>query len=471
MVYQAPIVAAIILASYIWRSITFRLEKQGKKIPLFAHYYTVLYLMLAVLTVLAVEHLYTDVLVVTDWLDKDKVRDFVWQVMKNSAQDAPLLNNTLTSPFKAWEKEADLKDKQWLKYMALASPCWALLCLLVCAYHTWDHVKLIRDKNQGGLMVLGKARSKDGKDEEVVKALWSDCIILILVLPAVYCLMSLQSVVRCLQIYINHIPAGGTDAKSIRFHSYSERKQFLNDMYAANFAVGDIMETVALVTFGQLIADYLKKKAETTERHMRRKGCDEDDIETLQAAGRTVSELAVAGVGLFCLACLLDGGWDLVITAMPQYFPKVAVSYFGTTIDPNTGEPEGSLQQEATRSQAENFFLGFSFAASFAAIGNIMTLEENYHHFLKEFSPSLKFWGTKILVTLACVQSSLLGCLSSLLPTKEERNLVYASLLCFECLCIAIFHYKAWGAEETWLDLQHQKSDTPSEPLLHAETS
>ena len=77
------------------------------------------------------------------------------------------------------------------------------------------------------------------------KALLCDCIILIFVLPAVYCLVSFQSVVHCLQISIDHITAKGTDANHTRFSCYSERKQFLQDRYAADVAVGDTMETVA----------------------------------------------------------------------------------------------------------------------------------------------------------------------------------------------------------------------------------
>merc|ERR1712032_1309855 len=98
-VYQAPIVAVIIAGAYAWRMITFRLEKHGTKVPLFAHYYSILYLLITVLTLLAVVHLYTDVLAVSDWLDKKKVREFVLNVMENSAEDASLLENEQKSPF------------------------------------------------------------------------------------------------------------------------------------------------------------------------------------------------------------------------------------------------------------------------------------------------------------------------------------------------------------------------------------
>merc|ERR1712064_264653 len=83
-----------------------------------------------------------------------------------------------------------------------------------------------------------------------------------------------------------------------------------------------------------------------------------------------------------------------------------------------------------------------------------MTLETNYHHFLAEFSPSLKFWGTKILVSLACVQMSVLGMLSTFGWSTVQINLLYACLLTFECFGIALFHFKAWGADENWLETQ-----------------
>jgi len=443
--YQAPIVALIIALGYCWRCITLRLEKSGTKIPLYAHYYTIWYLLILVLTLTAVKSMYEDVLAVTDNLDNAKVSKYVREVMESSDGDAPLLG-TANDPFALWQQEADLSGLPWLKWFALSCPLWCMASFVVCATHTWDHVKKVRDGNNGRLL------HDDGC------ALWNDSIIVILVLPAVYGLMAFKSVIRCLQIYINHIPAtpsaGANATIAVRFHSYSERKEFLTEMYEANFAVGDIMETVALITFGELISDYLRKRMERTERHMRNKSVDEEDVSTLKAATKTVSALTVAGVQLFCLACLLSGGWDLVITTIPDYFPTVAPGLFSTQINETSGEPIGSLQKEATRTGASNFLTGFAFAASFAAIGNIMTLEVNYHHFLEEFYPSLKFWGTKILVSLACVQMAILGMLSMVGWSTVQINLLYACLLTLECFGIALFHFKAWGADEDWLQTQ-----------------
>jgi len=454
--YQAPIVAAVIFFAYFWRSLTFRLEAKGWRLPFVMHYYTILYILVAVLTAKAIHSLYSAVLVPTDWLEADTVRDFVKDVMNNSDQDQPHLEEV----FSTWEEEADLANLQWLKYFALSCPIWCVATLIACALHTLEHVKAVRGNE-------GRIGHRSG---EKYTALWHDCIIMILALPMIYGLMSFKSVVRCLQIYINHIPAansvvgGGTDASQVRFHSYEERKSFLMEMYGANFAVGDIMETIALVTFGELIADYLRKRMERTKAHMEQKDVAREDIHTLEAASKTVSALTVAGVTLFCTACLLSGGWNLVVTTMPSYFPSVAPGIFSTLIDENTGEAVGTLQREETKASAEQFFLGFSFAASFAAIGNIMTLEGSYHEFLEEFMPSMKFWGTKILVSLACVQGIALSSLSILGWTEVQINLLYACMLSLECLLIAIFHFKAWGATEPWF--KDQQEDPKMQPLL-----
>jgi len=327
--------------------------------------------------------------------------------------------------------------------MGMSTPVFCVLTMLVCAVHTLDHIRLVRNNDS-------RLTKEDGQ------TLWSDCIILILALPMIYGLMSFKSVIRCLQIYINHVPvSGNSDSSHVMYSGYEERKDFLNEMYAANFAVGDLMETIALVTFGELIAAYLSHRMEITKKHMEVKQVDEVDIHTLTAATETVSSLTVAGVKLFCLACIIQSSYELAVTTMPFYFPSVAPQLFSTN-----PESLGSLQKEEMRTSAEQFCLGFSFAASFAAIGNIMTLEQNYHHFLTTFVPALKFWGTKVLVTLACVQASILACLPG---TPAQHNLIYSCMLSIECFLIAIFHFKAWGADEKWLEHQHDKDAAASE--------
>merc|ERR550514_673765 len=61
---------------------------------------------------------------------------------------------------------------------------------------------------------------------------------------------------------INHIPVpmAHHNVSAVAFNGYEERKTFLLEMYEANFMVGDIYETIALVTFGNLVMGVLKKK-------------------------------------------------------------------------------------------------------------------------------------------------------------------------------------------------------------------
>merc|ERR1712100_579850 len=116
------------------------------------------------------------------------------------------------------------------------------------------------------------------------------------------------------------------------------------------------------------------------------------------------------------------------------------------------------FQQDDMKAMSHNFFLGAGFIASFAAIGNIMIIEEDFEHLLLEFRPSLKFWGTKILVSLAFLQSILISIF--LTPNgwgEIQSNLFYSSMLCLECLLIAIFHLKGWAADEEWY---HDYEDT-----------
>lgn len=428
-----------------------KIEGGGKKVPNFLHYYNILYVLVLALTCEAIRSLYSDVLLVSGWLDKDTVQQYVRKVIESSSEDN-VTTARVNDVFATWSGEADLSTHDWLKLFAVSCPLWCLGTFIVCVVHSRDHIKIMQHKNEGKL-------SKNGA------TLWNDEIIFILALPMIYGLMSFKSVIRCLQICINHVPVSGqTGASATMYHSYEERKSFLLEMYAANFAVGDIFETLALVTFGKLISDYLNRmmletKAEMTQHHVQ-----DRNIAKFTAATETVANLTVAGVQLFCLACLMAGGWDLLVTTMPFYFPKVLPDMFDTNINETTHKPIGKLQQEGTRATAETFFLGFSFAASFAAIGNIMTLEENYHHFLDKFGPSLKFWGTKILVTLACVQAMVINSVFGSWSTIQ-RNLLYSCFLCLECFLIAIFHYWAWGADEEWLNLQHD-DDPNMEPLL-----
>lgn len=293
--------------------------------------------------------------------------------------------------------------------------------------------------------------------------------------------MSFKSTQRIWQICINHVPPPMShhDTTTQVFDNYHSRKEFLLEMYDANFMVGDIYETIALVTFGNLVMGVLKKKIDKmrkifAEGTASRKDGEEMN-EYIEKLVESMKTLTVAGVKLFALSCFLQGLYTLIITTLAFDFKTFMPCYFSKDDTTSSLCPDGLgyFQLEDTKNMTHYFFLGAGFIASFAAIGNIMIIEEDFEHLLTEFSPSLKFWGTKVLVSLAFLQSILI----SLFLTPAgwsviQSDLMYSSCLCLECLLIALFHIKGWSADEIWYG-DYEVEDTSkalNKPLLPVES-
>eukprot|EP00930_Biecheleria_cincta_P042919 TRINITY_DN29530_c0_g1_i1.p1 TRINITY_DN29530_c0_g1~~TRINITY_DN29530_c0_g1_i1.p1 ORF type:complete len:131 (-),score=6.94 TRINITY_DN29530_c0_g1_i1:44-409(-) len=80
----------------------------------------------------------------------------------------------------------------------------------------------------------------------------------------------------------------------------------------------------------------------------------------------------------------------------------------------------------------------------------MVQVERTFHLELNNFGPFLKFWGTKILVSIAFLQT-----LIFMLPvfrdmSTVQTNLTYSTLICYECLGISLLHMHAWKANEEW---------------------
>lgn len=454
--YQAPIVALLIALSALWNQLGLKLERNGVKVPLFAHHYGFMYAMLLVLFYMGCQSMYQDVMIPSNWLDDDTTEQFVIGIMRTNGE----YNNDPDGAYQKWLDEATLHDFNGLKEFSMLCPVWVFLTLAVCIYHTHLHINKIRyasdDKGQfSGLLCNCPQHNQT---------------ITVLVLPAVYGLLSFKSTCRMWQVMINHIPVpmAHHDPTAIAFNGYEERKTFLLEMYDANFMVGDIYETIALVTFGNLVMGVLKKKIDKMREIFALETADRKDsqemqlyIDRLVASMRT---LTVAGVKLFAMSCLLQGIYTLIITTMAFDFPWICPHYFS-----RDAQNPGMFQEPQMKATAHNFFLGAGFIASFAAIGNIMIIEEDFEELLEEFKPSYKFWGTKILVSLAFLQSILISLFLTPRGWSEiQSDLMYSSCLCLECLLIAVFHIKGWSADEVWYgDYDMKRPDGAKEPLLN----
>jgi hypothetical protein len=425
MVYVAPLVAGCILACKGWQSAGKRLEKNGTDIPMYLHYYTWFYLLLIGTFCIALQTAYTGVMSLSNWLDDDTTTEF--------AKSRFHAQNDMGN-FTLWEKEGTLEGWVFLKYLSMLSPVFTLATLIVCIMHTVDHVKvMIKKKEEKGRKGLCDSPLHDG-------------IIFILGLPAVYGIMSFMSVTRCWEITLNSV--GGPcqpdhpNCQDATFESYQTRKGFLNEMYTTNFDVADVYETLALMAFGDLILQVLggvmveKNNEEDSNRGYHFKGKELTLFKSLRS-------VAVSGIFLFALSCALQAGYALLTTTCAFDFPSFFPGIFGE---------KGLLQQDAYKKMFKYFFYGFGFAGSYAAINNIFTIEIEFHEQLEEFKPFWKFWGTKILVTIAFFQDIILVVVPPFCSWEATyQNLLYASMLCAECLFIAVMHKFAWPLDEKWL--------------------
>eukprot|EP00928_Gymnodinium_smaydae_P075426 TRINITY_DN58440_c0_g1_i1.p1 TRINITY_DN58440_c0_g1~~TRINITY_DN58440_c0_g1_i1.p1 ORF type:complete len:193 (+),score=25.98 TRINITY_DN58440_c0_g1_i1:294-872(+) len=157
----------------------------------------------------------------------------------------------------------------------------------------------------------------------------------------------------------------------------------------------------------------------------------------------SMMSITIAGIKLFFWSCLIPAIYTLAVTTCGYN------NWFPALFD----KENGMLSNDATKDYIATFFLGAGFVASLAAIGNIMSIEHVYDEVLKEmqFYAAPKFWGTKILVTLAFVQKILLGIIPPFSSyTVPRNNLMYASCLTVECFFISLLHLSAWNAHENY---------------------
>merc|ERR1712032_853128 len=118
-----------------------------------------------------------------------------------------------------------------------------------------------------------------------------------------------------------------------------------------------------------------------------------------------------------------------------------------------------------------NIFTGMGTIASFAAIENIIVVEHSFGEtFLRAFSPARKFWSAKVLVSLSFMQKSLLLCPPFSSWTETKQNLLFSSLITFECFLIAFFHFIAWRHDEDWYKEKFRSNtgESTGESIHHA---
>lgn len=332
-----------------------------------------------------------------------------------------------TCAFEDWRKDASLEEYELLRWMSVSSPYWVMATFIVCLYHIARHAMEMHRTSGGNGM----------------RFVLHDKTIQVLLLPTVYGLMSLNGVIFMWGIILNE----ETTMQSLR--SWQSRKKYYTEMYESAFFIADIYESFALLVLGQVVMKVLQRKVRHTI----------DDHLPSGALGSTISagklmkemqELTTFGIKFFCWTCGLQALYQLLLTTMGYY--GIFEEFFGLP-DRNANKAPGLFHTKGVENKSRYFFLGAGFVASFAAIGNVVKVETAFHHQLREFQPFWKFWGTKIIVSIAFLQSMVLWVLPPFSWWSQVRqNLFYASLLCLECFLVSLLHLKAWGHDQIWYE-------------------
>ncbi|CAK0827305.1 unnamed protein product [Prorocentrum cordatum] len=176
---------------------------------------------------------------------------------------------------------------------------------------------------------------------------------------------------------------------------------------------------------------------------------------TLKGMHISVSNLAMLGIWSFVISCACSSCWVLAAVLLEE------------------AAGAGSELGQMIRSGSENvrfFASGMGCVASSVAICNMIKIERTFHIELANFGPFLKFWGTKILVSIAFLQTIVF--MIPVPPFKDmtivQANVTYSTLICYECLVIALLHMHAWKCDEAWYrysDDQESPGKLPEEGL------
>ncbi|CAD7955184.1 unnamed protein product [Amoebophrya sp. A120] len=290
------------------------------------------------------------------------------------------------------------------------------------------HTKSSSDTEQhqvGGLEgISGKQEMKRKNVKKVdpyLEALFPhDLSIQVIALPCVYSMMAFKSVVRVWMMM-----TASTHNNNVA--DIESRKQQLMDYYESNYQLADLYEAWAIWCFSRLCVRQVKN----ISRQERWEG-------TAKRLFKPLSSITLLGVQTFVLVYGISCFYQLLLSVLKKTL----------SIDLEDIPVVGSgIETVAT------YINGAGFVASCLALYNIILFETQLHEWLDKFDPFWKFWGAKILVSLAFLQTFVLKLILvdvfGLLTVPQEM-LFYSTLTTMECLPIAILHMKAWSHTSEW---------------------
>lgn len=324
----------------------------------------------------------------------------------------------------------------WLRPMMIGAPAAAVLVLLLCVTQSLQHVNEIR------------------QDRAIVK---HDRAVQIIILPAVYGVMAMNSLARLYQLVTHDefdrnlgIGHGGKNASSHAAASLlsssnataalTAREELFLSKSETCFWVGDLYEAWALYQFAKLTLELIQ--ASVTRMSRSENAAERDKAAALTVAHSAVESIAWLGVMLFFIVCVLQAGWSL---------------YLLTWTHLNSEDDWAGYMKRTSQ------FGAAGMVASAGAIYNVHIVESTFHSYFEGYRPLLKFITVKIIVSFAFFQKgifSVLQAFQSTLPDAAQRlsnkvpllgdilsfsevefGLFYDSLMLYECVLICLLHW------------------------------
>ena len=199
-----------------------------------------------------------------------------------------------------------------------------------------------------------------------------------------------------------------------------------------NFIVADLYEARALYCFSWACMEYID--LQRTKRGLLSSSCPTCHSAVSNMLLTPLKEMTLLGVQLFNVTNLARAIFALVAEQLRYAW----ISAF-------TWLSYKALQL----GDVDAMLTGFNLCVSSIAIWNLIIFEHYLNNLLQGFSPKLKFWSAKIIVSLAFIQGLAVNVAGNLLPLDDyyqqhQRSLVYAALICIEMLPVALLQYAAW---------------------------
>eukprot|EP00756_Hemistasia_phaeocysticola_P020169 Hpha_TRINITY_DN15705_c2_g5::TRINITY_DN15705_c2_g5_i1::g.42076::m.42076 len=326
---------------------------------------------------------------------------------------------------------------EWIRWFSITSPFVMIVTCLIILVHILQHYAKVKS--------LGEKQMSEYRDKSLQ----------VIMLPMVYSIMAFKSVLRMWKCFMNDFEHTGHFSvfEKDLGGNFSVNVEIQMELYETNFRTADLYEAWALYCFGKLTLLWLE--------HSTREGLTGDIRHRVEALMRVLRDVTAVGVAGFVVCA--------VVSALVAFYKPIMDMTRNSAAALNATGAEATLM--APSPFRNGFMDGLGFFGSSIAIYNLLKIEmaKDLHPYLAAFHPAWKFWGTKILVSIAYFQSIILEVINALTGwyAEQQVNLIYSTLIIYELVGIAILHYapalSAWHPDGQWFQTVEEWDEVEKE--------